>query len=102
MESHLDDPGLSTAEIADALNLSQRHLARIFAARGTTVTQHVRYLRLERARRLLVTDEGHPMMVAEVGRRCGFTSASHFSRFFRTQVGISPTDARRTSPSPGA
>jgi AraC-like DNA-binding protein len=102
MESHLDDPGLSTAEIADALNLSQRHLARIFAARGTTVTQHVRDLRLERARRLLVIDEGHPMTVADVGRRCGFISASHFSRVFRAQVGISPTEARRTSPSPEA
>jgi AraC-like DNA-binding protein len=95
IERHLDDPSLSTSEIADALNLSQRHLSRVFAARDTTIAQHVQQLRLDRARVLLMSSEGRHMTAAEVGRRCGFSSASHFSRVFRSHFGITPTEARQ-------
>ncbi|WP_213576487.1 helix-turn-helix domain-containing protein [Rhodococcus sp. USK13] len=95
IESHLDDPGLSIADVAYTLSLSQRHLGRIFAARETTVARHIQKLRLQRALRLLVSTEGHHITVAEVGRRCGFSSASHFSRVFRDRFGVTPSEARR-------
>ena len=97
IESHLGEPNLSTAEIAHALSLSPRHLSRVFAGRDTAVAQHVQELRLERAGALLVSKEGRHLTAAEVGRRCGFTSASHFSRVFRARFGLTPTEARRAS-----
>ncbi|QYB00100.1 helix-turn-helix domain-containing protein (plasmid) [Rhodococcus sp. USK10] len=98
IERHLDDPGLSIADIAHELSLSQRHLGRIFAARGITVARHVQQLRLEHARRLLSSPENRYMSVGEVGRRSGFSSASHFSRVFHAHFDVSPTDSRHAEP----
>ncbi|WP_128639669.1 helix-turn-helix domain-containing protein [Rhodococcus opacus] len=70
---------------------SRPHLA----ARETTVARHIQKLRLHRAHRLLVSTEGHHITVAEFGRRCGFSSASHFSRVFRDRFGVTPSEARR-------
>lgn len=95
IEGHLADPDLSVERIARALSLSQRHLSRTFSSHGTTVAQATQQLRLENALTLLTTPEGLHMTAAQVGQRSGFSSPSHFSRAFRKQFGVSPTQARR-------
>lgn len=95
IERHLADPDLSVAEIAHAMNLSQRHLSRVFSVAGTTVAHAIQRQRLEHARRLLVSAEAAHMTAGEVALRSGFVSPSHFSRVFRGHFGMSPTEARR-------
>jgi AraC-like DNA-binding protein len=95
IESRLADPDLSVTDIAHAMNLSQRHLSRIFSASDTTVAQVIQQQRLEHARMLLTSPETSHMTAAEVAERSGFASASHFSRVFRNHFGMSPTEARR-------
>lgn len=97
IEAHLDDTNLSVAEVARALNLSQRHLSRVFSARDLTVAHHIQELRLRQAATLLASPEGEHLTAAEIGHRSGFTSASHFSRVFRTHFGMTPTEARRAA-----
>jgi AraC-like DNA-binding protein len=84
---------LSRGEIAKAVGLSEPHLARIMrAAAGTTVLGRLTELRMEEAKRLLVEST---LSVTQVALEVGFTSFSHFSRIFRRQVGMAPSDYRR-------
>jgi AraC-like DNA-binding protein len=95
IQRHLSDPGLTVSDIAEALNLSQRHLSRIFSAYDTTVAHAIQELRLDHARTLLTSPEATRMTAAEVALRSGFVSPSHFSRVFRNHFDMSPTEARR-------
>lgn len=95
IQSHLGDPDLSIATIAQTLHLSQRHLGRIFAGRDTTVGQMIQEQRLAAARDLLTAGDSAHITAAEVALRSGFSSPSHFSRAFRNRYGMTPTQARR-------
>lgn len=94
--SHLGEPDLSVGSIADQLHLSQRHLGRIFAARGTTVGQEIQEARLAAALEMLTA--AAPPASADIALRCGFRSPSHFSRAFRSRYGMTPTEARLLGP----
>jgi transcriptional regulator GlxA family with amidase domain len=49
-------------------------------------------LRLERAKSLL---EQTTMPIVEVAVACGFVSASHFSKMYRSVLGVAPTRSRK-------
>jgi AraC-like DNA-binding protein len=83
----LADPGLSAAQVAAGLGISERTLSRLFAAAGDSVPAYVAGLRLDRARALL---RGTGAPVAAVARACGFGSASYFSRAFTARFGQPP------------
>jgi AraC-like DNA-binding protein len=55
--------------------------------------------RAERARDLLA---GSGLAVAEVGRRCGFSSPAYFNHAFRAVCGLSPGRWRRAQATSGA
>jgi AraC-like DNA-binding protein len=91
----LRDPTLSARRIADAIGLSERQLSRVFAERGTSVPRFVARRRVEMAGRMLRMPSYAEQSVEAIGRRCGFSSAAQFSRVFREQSGMSPSEARR-------
>lgn len=95
IDLHLGDPGLSAAWVAAAVGISARHLSRVFAEAGSSVPRYILGRRLEAARRLLERPAAVPATVAEVARRCGFASVSHFSTAFSTRFGERATDVRR-------
>lgn len=91
----LRDPTLSARRIADAIGLSERQLSRVFAERGTSVPRFVARRRVEMAGRMLRMPSYEQQTVEAIGLRCGFSSAAQFSRVFREQAGMSPSEARR-------
>lgn len=91
----LAEPGLTAADVAQALNVSLRTLHRAFQAAGTTYAASLRKLRLEQASALLKRKALSELPVAEVGARCGFQDASHFSREFHRSWGMPPAKWRR-------
>jgi AraC-like DNA-binding protein len=98
IEDQLTDPGLSAAQVAAAVGISERHLSRVFAADGTSVPRHILARRLELARALLSAPgaPGAPARpVADVAARCGFTSATYFSQAFRRHFGQRAGEVRR-------
>lgn len=98
----LRDPTLSARRIADAIGLSERQLSRVFAECGTSVPRFVARRRVELAARMLRMPSYAEQTVEAIGLRCGFSSAAQFSRVFREQSGMSPSEARRyTGPSDG-
>jgi AraC-like DNA-binding protein len=73
--------------LARESGLSKFHLLRVFRDRtGLTPWQYQVNLRLDRARRLL--QRGEP--ASQVADACGFVDQSHFTRIFRTVVGVTP------------
>lgn len=75
--------------------VSREHVARVFAVQhGQGPAQWLRARRLERARLLLAET---PWTVAEVARRCGFSSAHHLARVLRQTHGSGPRAQRSRS-----
>lgn len=92
IDRHLRDPRLGVGEIAQAVGLSERHLARIFAEAGTGVARVVLEKRLDLARRVLSTP-GAPA-IGDVAGLCGFSSPAHFARVYRERYEETPRETR--------
>jgi transcriptional regulator GlxA family with amidase domain len=91
MEAAHEDPR-PVRDIASDVGLSPRQLERLFAKYlGASPSQHYLKLRLERARTMLLQTT---KPVLDVAVACGFASASHFSRCYRTAYGHRPRDER--------
>jgi len=96
IERRFADPSLDADSVARSVHVSTKHLQRLFASRGTTVTRYIWQFRLEQADRLLRKSVLAHQPVQEIAWRCGFSSASHFNRAFRERFGMTPGDVRRS------
>ncbi|NVH75643.1 GlxA family transcriptional regulator [Paraburkholderia sp. JPY432] len=92
MEANIEEP-LSLDELARLVNLSQRHLQRMFKLfLNVSPTHYYLSLRLRRARDLLRNTDAS---IARVTTVCGFHSPCHFSKAYRAQFGHAPSVERR-------
>lgn len=94
IEEHVNDPDLGPAGIAAAHFISTRHLHRLFATRGTSVSQQILRLRLERARHDLRSPSSGATSITDISWRWGFSDLATFSRAFRAAYGTTPTRFR--------
>jgi transcriptional regulator GlxA family with amidase domain len=84
---------LSLAALAERMNMSQRHFARVFTAEfGVSPGRYVERVRLETARRLLESDCRD---LAAAARLAGYGNPQAMRRAFTMTLGISPTEYRR-------
>ena len=84
---------LSVSDLADHAGYSPFHFSRLFARHaGIGPGQYLTALRIDTAKRLLLTDDD---AVIEVATAVGFTSLSSFTRRFRETVGVPPAQLRR-------
>ncbi len=82
------------SEVAAAVHLSEPQLARIFrAATGRSVVQRLTELRVVSAKSLLLEST---LSIGQIAGEVGIISFSHFARTFKSQVGLSPGDYRRS------
>lgn len=93
MEEAIQEP-LSIGDIARQLNISRRHLDRMFhQAFNCTTADYYRMIRLSRARKLIKATK---IDLSTVSSRCGFHSYSHFLQRYREAYGVSPTEDRHS------
>lgn len=87
------NPGLSLKVLSETVNLSERHLRRLFRdSMGETFRQYLREFRVEEAACLLVkTTED----VKAIAGAVGYADRSHFSRDFRLLMGCTPLQFRK-------
>lgn len=91
MEGNLESL-VRTPRLARYAGVSTRQLERLFLQHfGRSPTKYYVAVRLEKARKLL---RHSALSVLEVGVSCGFTSASHFARAYRSQFGMTPSSDR--------
>jgi AraC-like DNA-binding protein len=88
----LGDPDLNVAQIASAMKVSSSYLTRVLGAEGLTPMRYAWSMRLEHAARLLANMSKGRGRVKEIAFQCGFTSAAHFSRAFKTRYGMTPRE----------
>ena len=89
------EPSLQAAEIASSLGVSTRTLHRALAACGETFGAMLIQARVDVAMRMLRSPLFDRVTTAEIGRRAGFSDASHFSRVLRRRTGHTPLAMRR-------
>jgi AraC-like DNA-binding protein len=97
IESHLAEK-LSGERIAQACNLSVRHLNRLFTREGTALMEYVWARRLARCHRDLTDPAMRHRSVTEIALAAGFNDLSHFSRSCRACYGLSPREVRAQPP----
>jgi AraC-like DNA-binding protein len=95
IEAHLGDD-LRPETIAAAHHISVRYLHKLFQHQDGTLGEHVRRRRLDRIRRMLADPDLSHRPVATIAAQWGLAEASHFSKLFRAEYGVTPREFRRT------
>lgn len=91
----LSDPALSPDLVAETCGISKRYLHDLFGDTDKTVAQFIRQERLFAARDAI--SSSRTLSLAEIAYRFGFSDQAQFSRLFKTQFGMTPSDCRRTA-----
>ncbi|HMF93399.1 MAG TPA: helix-turn-helix domain-containing protein [Vicinamibacterales bacterium] len=89
------EPQLTAADLAASLSISVRTLHRVLAAAHATFSDQLIEARARVALRMLTSSLFNRVTTAEIGRRAGFLSASHFARVMRHRTGQTPLQLRR-------
>lgn len=92
---HCQSPNLSHGDVASALHMSPRTLDRLFENEPSTLTEMIREMRLDGARRELIDPRSTYQTVSAVAAHWCFPDAAHFSRLFKSRFGVSPSMARQ-------
>ena len=80
---------LSLRKIADLFYYSEKHLSYLFAKKmGVRFSRYVSDLRIQYAAGLMKNGAGN---IAEIALKCGFSDRFYFSKAFKKQMGLAPT-----------
>ena len=94
---HISNSRVSPTLVANELDISVRYLHWLFKQTNETVIQFLTRKRIELAQLLLVSSSKSTFNVTEIAFMCGFNDSTHFSRRFKQQVGISPSQFRKNN-----
>ena len=90
IEAHMTDSDLNVETIGAELGLSRVQLYRkVKALTGQSPVELLRTARLQKGRQLLMTTDKN---ISEVAYEVGFTAPSYFTKCFKDEFGISPSD----------
>lgn len=91
LEQHLHEP-LALDRIADELHVTKHHLSRLFKkATGSTISEYMTILRIQKARTLLETTEH---TIEQISQDIGLGNVSYFCEIFKNAMGITPLQYR--------
>jgi AraC-like DNA-binding protein len=96
LEQRCMDWQLTANQVAASVSISVRTLHRTFAASNETFGKALIEARIRVALRMLSSPLFNRLTTAEIGRRAGFPSASHFARVIRNHTGRTPLRLRRS------
>ncbi len=90
VEARLADSHLSVDDLAAAMNLSRVQLYRkVKAISGSSPVELLRTARLNRGYQLLIQTN---KTISEIAYEIGFTAPSYFTKCFKNEFGVSPSD----------
>ncbi len=84
---------ISVAQLAQIAGYSERQFLRLFkAVFATTPNQYILSLRIRKAQQLL---KNRDMTIGEAAWHCGYDDYNYFSRIFKKQTGMTPTEYQK-------
>ena len=87
---NIENETFSAEEFAQEMNLSRAHLHRkLKALTNQSATEFIRNIRLKEAVELMKKGE---LLVSEIGYLVGFKSHTYFTKSFKKQYGLSPSE----------
>ena len=93
IEDHYDDENFRIERFARELGMSRTQLHRkIKALMGKSASQFIRSVRLIKAKKLI---EENGMTISEIAYSVGFSSPAYFTRCFREEFGVPPSDLQK-------
>lgn len=92
--SQLSKGKADVESVASQLSLSSSQLnRRIQEITGQSTSTYITQIRLSKAKRMLRADVNTP--IGDIATKCGFDDVAQFTRFFKQQTNITPTDYRK-------
>lgn len=89
IEKQMDDPDFSVEDFSAAMHMNRVTLYRkILALTGKSPLEFIRSIRLKRAAQLL---EKSGMTIAEIAYKVGFNNPKQFSKFFKEEFKVLPS-----------
>jgi ligand-binding sensor domain-containing protein/signal transduction histidine kinase/CheY-like chemotaxis protein len=90
IEERMEDPDFNVSSLVGDIGMSQTVLyKKIKALTGLSITDFIKSQRLKRAAQLL---SEHQLSIAEVAYSVGFNDRKYFSKEFRKQFGVAPSE----------
>jgi two-component system response regulator YesN len=94
VKNHLSDEELGFDEVCDHIGLSKTYFGRLFSREeGESFSYYINKERINYAKTLLSRTN---MRVNEIASKSGFRNTKYFSVVFKSLIGISPLEYRRT------
>lgn len=95
INDQLADTELSPGKVADALGISVRYIHLLFKSDDITFNRYLYRARLRKIQRELNGRTPSEVSLTQLAHYYGFKDASHFSRIFKKEVGMSPSEYRK-------
>ena len=94
IQQHFREP-LNMAVVSNHVSMNYSLFSLLFKQyTGGNFVAYLQKLRLDEAKRLLETTDWR---VNEIGRNVGFSDEKHFLKVFKSAVGMSPTEYRKSA-----
>ena len=83
---------ITLEDVSREVNISSYYLSRIFKeGTGENFIDYLTKLRIEKAKELLSTTQ---LSMKEICAKCGYSDPNYFSKTFKKNVGVTPTEYR--------
>jgi AraC-like DNA-binding protein len=91
LRDKLREMDLKPAAVASLLGIDPDLLLKALKYHGTTLPREIKRLKIDLAKERLMDNM---QTVADIGASLGYSDKAHFTRFFRSQMGMTPTQFR--------
>ncbi len=96
IEAHLREPDLTPCTVANALGISPRYLRMLFCGGTENASRYILRRRLEECAKQLSSALWRGHTITEIAFSSGFNSAAHFTRVFRDEYSVTPSQFRHS------
>lgn len=94
LEANYSDPALNNQILAERANISEVYFRRLFTkVYFLPPGKYIQQLRINKAKELL---KDNSMSIGQIAENCGYSSVYHFCRAFKSSVGQSPGQYRKS------
>lgn len=89
------DKDISLDDVSRTVNISPYYFSKIFKEEsGNSFIEYLTNIRIDKAKELL---SGSDMSIKEICATCGYTDPNYFSRSFKKNVGVTPTEYKENN-----